>query len=191
MISTSARRLVLVRHGESSHVHRGGLLGAADVQRWRDAYDLAGISDRSAPPPALMRRVAEASGIIASDLPRAISSAQRLANGRSIATSSLLREIPIPIPDLSVRIPLAAWGAAMHLAWSYRIVRGRDATPEHLARVSAAASWLRDAIEPGVTIVVTHGVFRRLLGQELVRSGWTSEGRERGYAHWSAWTFAR
>jgi broad specificity phosphatase PhoE len=113
MISTSVRRLVLVRHGESSHVHRGGLLDATGVQRWRDAYDLAGITDRSTPPATLVRRVAGA--IVASDLPRAIASAECLANNRSIETSSLLREIPIPIPGLPVRVPLAAWGAAMRL----------------------------------------------------------------------------
>jgi broad specificity phosphatase PhoE len=185
------QRLILIRHGESSHVHRGGLLDAAGVETWRAAYDLAGITERSVPPESLVRRAAEAKYVIASDMARAITSAERLAHGRKILTSPLLREIPLPVPKMSVRIPLAAWGAAMHLAWSYRILRGTDASAEHLARVRAAAAWLHEVTSSEAAIVVTHGVFRRVLGEELLRAGWKSEGRERGYAHWSAWTFAR
>ena len=183
-------RLILVRHGDSSHVARRGLLDAAGVQHWRDAYDLAGITDRSIPPKTLVRRAADAAHIVASDLPRAIASAERLAGGRPIRTSPLLREIPLPIPRLPMRAPLAAWGTAMHLAWSYRIVR-RDNSADDLARVAAAIEWLERLAESELTVVVTHGVFRSTLARELLRSGWVSEGRKGGYSHWSEWTFAR
>jgi broad specificity phosphatase PhoE len=183
-------RLILVRHGQSSHVARGGLLDAAAVQHWRDAYDLAGITDRSVPPKTLLRRVADAAHIVASDLPRAIASAERLAGGRPIHTSPLLREIPLPIPRLPMRAPLAAWGTAMHLAWSYRVVR-RDKSADELARVAAAIEWLEGVAGSELTVVVTHGVFRSTLARELVRAGWVSEGRKGGYSHWSEWTFAR
>jgi broad specificity phosphatase PhoE len=183
-------RLILVRHGESSHGVRRGLLDAAGVQQWRDAYDLAGITDRSMPPQTLVRRVADATHIVASDLPRAIASAERLAGGRRIHTSPLLREIPLPIPRLPMRAPLAAWGTAMHLAWSYRVVR-RDKSADELARVGAAIEWLTSVAGSELTVVVTHGVFRSSLARELLRLGWVSEGRKGGFSHWSEWTFAR
>src|SRR4029078_11408016 len=102
------------------------------------------------PPKTLLRRVADAAHIVASDLPRAIASAERLAGGRPIHTSPLLREIPLPIPRLPMRAPLAAWGTAMHLAWSYRIVR-RDKSADELSRVAAAMTWLESVSGPGVT----------------------------------------
>jgi cyclic pyranopterin phosphate synthase len=36
-------RIILVRHGPSSHVHTCGPIDRVGVQRWLDAYDLAGI----------------------------------------------------------------------------------------------------------------------------------------------------
>src|SRR5881628_791093 len=156
-------RLVLVRHGESAHVHHGGLLATADVHAWRDAYDRAGITERSAPPESLVRLAASATQIVASDLPRAIASADRVARGRAVETSPLLREIPLAIPDLPIRLPLAGWGMAIHLGWSYRILRGRHAPSDEMARVAAAMTWLQQLPGADLTVVVTHGVFRSAL----------------------------
>lgn len=190
MRTNFSARLILVRHGASAYVHRGGLFATPDVHAWRAGYDAAGITDTSLPPDALLRRVDEATHLVASDLPRAIASAERLARGRAIQTSPLLREIPLAIPDLPVRLPLAAWGAAIHVAWSYRILRKREHPADDTARVSAAAAWLKELTGSDLAVVVTHGVFRAALAKELLRAGWTAEGRRGGYSHWSAWSFA-
>ena len=182
-------RVVLVRHGPSAHIHRGAL-DRDGLQRWRDAYDAAGIVVDCEPPQSVIALAAEATHIIASDLPRAIESARRLAPQREIRISELMREAPLPIPRWPTRLSLTGWSAAIYLTWSYDRVRGADRTGEHWARAASAANWLAELGGIGdTTLVVTHGVFRRLLAEQLVALGWMATERRNGYRHWSTWGF--
>jgi len=162
------------------------------IRSWRDQYDVAGIHSNSQPPPQLVKIAAAATHVIASDLIRAVASAERLVPQREIEVSDLLREVPLKLPHWPTRLPLVVWEFLIHVAWSYRILRGIDSTEHDRARAAAAAKWLGEVVTTGSTVVVvTHGVFRRLLAQQLLLSGWTSTGRHGGYSHWSFWTFAR
>lgn len=182
-------RIILIRHGPSAHAV-GGLLDRSGVLQWRDAYDAAGIRPNARPPASLVQLARDATHLITSDLPRAVASAEALGSQHSIRVSELLREAPLAIPNWPTRLPLALWGTLIHAVWSYRISRGADATDADLARAVAASEWLASIVTEGSTaLVVTHGVFRRLLGQQLMRRGWTDEGRDGGYQHWSAWSF--
>jgi broad specificity phosphatase PhoE len=133
----------------------------------------------------------EATHLIASDMPRAIASAQALGSSHAIQVSELFREAPLAIPRWPTRLPLIVWGTLMHLTWSYRIARGVDETEPDRIRAEAASEWLESLVADGSTaMVVTHGVFRRLLGKHLTLRGWTSAPRSGGYRHWSAWSFS-
>lgn len=186
-------KLLLVRHGRSAHVHAGGLLDRSGVERWRDAYDEAGIATHTHPPTALKEEVAASHGIVASDLPRAIASAALLAAGREVTISPLFREVPLLIPrSLPFRAPLAAWEALIHIRWGLDLVRRRGVARETMERARHAAAWCRDACASctpggGTIAVVTHGVFRRMLLEVLVANGWRCEPGRRSYAHWSVW----
>ena len=185
--------LLLIRHGRSAHVHGGGLLDRHGVERWRAAYDEAAVAPDDAPPAWLVDAVAGARVIAASDLPRAIASAERLADGRAVVLSPLFREVPLPIPEwLPCRAPLAAWDALVRLSWGVEQLRGHDAPPAALTRARLAARWCgaacRDASDRDATIaVVTHGVFRRVLARRLLADGWRAAPGFRSRAHWSAW----
>ena len=184
-------RIILVRHGPSAHVHTAGAIDRTGMQAWREAYDSAGIQVVSRPPEALIQMAADAAHVVASDLPRAVASAERLAPGREIRTSPLLRETPLTIPSWPTRLPLGGWGLLISLGWGYRIVRGSDASADERARAAAGAEWLAALTADGATTVaVTHGAFRRLLAKQLLALGWTSTGRRGGYRPWSAWSFA-
>src|SRR4051812_44820390 len=91
-------RIILVRHGHSSHTASPGWIDAIGVSQWREAYDAAGILSDSAPPAALVAAASAADCVLASDLPRAVASAERLAPGRSVRTSELLREMTLEVP---------------------------------------------------------------------------------------------
>lgn len=186
-----AARIILVRHGPSSHVHRGGLLDRAGVEQWRASYDSAGIQTRSGPPKALFDIAAHATHIIASDLRRAVGSAEQLAPDREIQVSDVFREAPLDIPNWPTRLPLGGWGVLIYLGWAYRIVRGTDPGEAQRARAAAAAELLAGiATDGSTTLVVTHGVIRRLLAAQLRNRGWAPTGRVGGYRHWSAWEFS-
>ena len=62
----------------------------------------------------------------------------------------------------------------------------RDLVPGMAVRDVIANEILR---EHRRIVVVTHGVFRPLLGLELVARGWTAERRVSGYQHWSGWPY--
>lgn len=131
---------------------------------------------------------AHATCILASDLPRAVTSAELLEPDRAIQTTALLRETRLPIPLWPTRLPPAAWEFLIHLSWVYRIARGRHPDTLERERAADAARWL-DSLATADTsaLVITHGVFRRLLAQQLRDLGWRSAERHGGYAHWSAW----
>ena len=184
-----AARIVLVRHGPSAF-NVGGVFDRRGVERWRDQYDSAGIQSDARPPASLVHMAREATHLIASDMPRALASARALESPHEIRVSELLREAPLAIPHWPTRLPLVAWGALIHAAWSYRIARGVDETDVDQTRAEAASEWLTSLVTEGSTaLVVTHGVFRRLLGKHLVRRGWTTGPRDGGYGHWSTWSF--
>jgi broad specificity phosphatase PhoE len=188
----TASRIVLVRHGPSAHIQHARFVNRGGVEQWRDAYDAAGIEADCQPPRALIDIARGAAEIFASDLPRAVESAGRLAETQPVRTSELLREIPLAIPRWPTRLPLTAWGTIIHFGWLYQIVRGTDASARDRARAAKAVELIAGgATEHSTVLVVTHGVFRRLLAAELVARGWTTKGRPGGYRHWSAWTFDR
>lgn len=186
------RRLILVRHGRSAHVHRGWL-DAVGVETWRVAYDAAGLADDDAPPSSL-RALAAHALVVASDLPRAIDSAAMLAPRETVVTSPLLREVPLPIPALGgARLPLGVWGAVIGLRWLAGMRAG--GSPGHadaLRRGLEASEWLGSLApaHPSI-IVVTHGAFRRYLHDGLQRQGWIPAAGRRRFSHWSVWELSR
>ena len=168
-------------------------MDAAGIQRYRTAYDEAGIAADSVPPQALIDLASQADLIATSDLPRAVASAERLAPERPIVLSPLLRETVLEAPNwLPLRWPLPAWEALIHAQWAYQILRGTDAPPEELKRAGTAATWLtKHSDESASIVVVTHGVFRRLLAERLARKEWEPDPGRQSYDTWSAWSFRR
>ncbi|MGK3962504.1 hypothetical protein WMF38_56520 [Sorangium sp. So ce118] len=182
-------RIVLVRHGRSGHVHTGWI-DAAGFQRWRDAYDAAGLLPGERPPPALQALARQAGVVVASDLPRARASAELLVPGAEIPTSALLREMEQPIPPLGdARVPLAVWALAIGLRKAHGALRGEALPAATLRRASEAAGWLSElAAERGGVLAVTHAWFREALAAALVERRWRRAHASWRYAHWSAWT---
>jgi len=183
-------RILLVRHGRSAHVHDGRWLHGAGVRDFESAYDAAGILDHDAPPPELIRVAGGAQVIAASDLPRAIASARRIAPAREPDVTPLLREIKLEPPRWTPHLPMPLWEVLLHVQWSYRLLLGRP--HESIHRANAAAEWLAQRAADSATVVaVTHGGFRRLVGSRLAAHGWRAGPERRSYANWSVWSYSR
>jgi broad specificity phosphatase PhoE len=188
--------IVLVRHGRSAHVDRRWLT-ADGVREWMRAYDAADITPADPPRPELLELAARCDVLVASDLPRAVASAVRLApSADQVVTSPLLREAPLetatlPLPRLlGARLPLGAWALVLGGRWLGAAMRGApppgvdDAV---LARAEEAARWLAALATPGTRVLaVTHTTFRTVLSAALVRQRWQGPAR-RPVRTWSAW----
>ncbi len=187
------RRILLIRHGPSAHSESPGWIDAAGVDRWREAYDAAGILPESAPPASTAGAVARSDVLVTSDLPRALASAERLAPGKAVRVSPLFREMSLEVPRwVGARWPLTIWALCIHAHWLVRERRGEIADADELERAASAVAVL-DAIsrEAPTIAVVTHGAFRRILELRLAATGWTAERRIGGYRNWSVWPFSR
>ena len=183
-------RIRLVRHGPSSHVYDGRWIGGADVRRFESAYNAAGILEHDHPPRELIQAADGAHVIAASDLPRAIASARRIAPTRDPEVTPLLREFELDAPTWIPRLPIQVWEIFSHLLWSYRMLQ--ESPHEALRRASDAADWLVHRAGDSATVVaVTHGGFRRLISNRLETRGWRAGPERRSYANWSVWSYVR
>jgi broad specificity phosphatase PhoE len=184
-------RILLVRHGRSTHVHDGHWTTPAGIAEFGQAYDAAGIREDDAPPHPLVCVAREAAMIASSNLPRALESARRIAGGRPVFVSELLRELTLEPPAwLPLPLPIQIWEVMHHTQWSYRLLVRVD--HEHMRRARAAAEWLMQLVPEGATgVAVTHGGFRRVLARQLRAAGWRSASARRSYDHWSVWSFIR
>ena len=183
-------RILLVRHGHSACTHDGRWLRAAAVHEYEDAYDAAGILDDDAPPPELIRVAGSAGVIAASDLPRAIASAHRMAPGREPDITPLLREFRLEPAGWLPPLPIRAWDMISHVMWSYRLRRGVQ--HDVVRRANAAVEWLAQRAADSATVVaVTHGGFRRVLANGLEAHGWRAGSEARSSKNWSVWSYSR
>ena len=179
----------LVRHGRSALVHDGRWFRWADVPAYEDVYDAAGIRDDDRPGADLQTLLGSSPKIVASDLPRAIASAQRLVPAGEIELSPLLREIRLEPPQwIPVRLPIQIWDVFSHVQWSYRLFSNTD--HEYVRRARQAIDWLTGRAERASSIVaVTHGGFRRILDARLVARGWRRAFERKSYDNWSVWSY--
>jgi broad specificity phosphatase PhoE len=183
--------LHLVRHGHSSYPYQGQWLNLDDVARFEREYDIAGIRDDSLPPPSLVEIASRAAVIAASDLPRAIESARRLAPSRDADLSPLLREIRLETIEWLPRrlpLPVGVWDIMSFTQWSYRLMTRAD--HEFVRRADAALDWLLErTIGDAPVVAVTHGGFRRILDARLLMRAWRRIPGESSYANWSSWSY--
>lgn len=179
----------LVRHGRSALVHDGRWFRWAEVQAYEDAYDAAGIRDDDRPAAESEALLASKPIVVASDLPRAIASARRLAPDGEIHISPSLREIRLEPPRwIPGRLPIQIWDMFSHVQWSYRLFSKAD--HEYVRRATQAVDWLIDhAGQSSNVVAVTHGGFRRLLDAGLVARGWTRAFDKKRYHNWSVWSY--
>lgn len=185
-------RILLVRHGRSAHVQRGWL-DRDGLDRWHALYDAAALHDEDGPPEAVRALARQVGCVVASDLPRAIASAERLLGpGVAFETVPLLREARPWTPAWRrVRLPLRAWSMLTAFGSWWRQRHGLWPGAAEAERARAAATLLHEmASRRGSVLAVTHGAFRVELTDALLERGWAAR-RTRGYHHWSVWELVR
>jgi broad specificity phosphatase PhoE len=185
-------QLILVRHAPSSLV-RTGWLTSDGFRAWRAEYERAGILDTAGPPEPLAQSITRDTVVIASDAPRALLTARRLAPRHRAIVSPLLRELQLDAPQLDGwSLPLTAW--AIVVGWhTWRLTRRGEWPPAgERTRIQDAVAWLLPhTVAHRRVVVVTHAVFRSRLAAALREEGWSLQAGVRSVRPWSAWTLER
>lgn len=106
----------------------------------------------------------------ASDLPRAIKTAQSIYKG-NITKLNSLREVPMSsFTDRSLKLPCTIWSIASRLAW----LRSHKSQPEFkhetLRRVKDSFKVITESNNEN-TLVVSHGFFLYFFQKELFKNG--------------------
>ncbi len=168
-------------------------MNASGFRDWRAAYEAAGIGDTERAPAALVALATGADVFLSSDAPRAVQSAHRLANGREIVVSPLLRELDLEGPELGgLSLPFHAWALAVGWRMLQGRLRGQYPSLDERGRIDRAAEWVANiAAQHECVVIVTHVSVRKQLWVRLLRSGWRPEPGRRTLRPWSAWGCSR
>jgi broad specificity phosphatase PhoE len=184
-------KIILVRHGRPASLERSPISGR-DLGLWVTRYNELGIARDVPPPESVVRLVATARCVVASDLRRSIESARWLTSSSDVRIDPGLREAALPESlRVSVRMPPGLWVVLARIAWWLRWCHSEETVDAVQQRAVRAADRLCAlAGEHGSVAVVGHGMFNRFIARELVRRGWRGPTWLPA-AHWTVATFMR
>ena len=157
-------RIGLVRHFPVEHGLPTGWRTAAELQSWRQQYDMSPTI-----PSAADLRSTTWDECLSSDLERAVATARALFNG-PIEKTPLLREPEFaPFRTGKVRLPVWMWRWILRISWVTGHRSQRACRDEFRTRVTAVADLLEQ--RSAAILVVSHAGIMAYLSRELRRRG--------------------
>lgn len=158
-------------------------LTAVEFRAWVETYQRHGIASDSIPPDSLLVDARAAAVVVCSNLPRGVESARRLADGREVVASPLLREAGSAMPGnwLGLRLSTTTWDWGFHYLWLCGVRPVGESVHGARRRAREACTWLESlASEQGPVLVVAHWTINRFLAAELRRREWRGPRRSAG-----------
>ena len=184
--------IILARHGEPA-LSRRCKLTSAEYRAWWDRYEEGGLLPGQVPPDHLKSTANGCAAVLASVRPRALETARALMGDRAFDTDALFIEAPLPPPRFPdwIRLSPRNWGGvARFWWWFFDHHEGQERRHEAEARARAAADILIDRAKGGDVLLLAHGFFNAMIGQELKKRGWRVTLNE-GFKYWSARRFEK
>jgi len=157
-------KIGLVRHFKVKQPFPTGMrISAEDIAEWFRTYDEAEVEEGSTDLGGV-----EWKACYASDLPRAIYTAEKIYGG-PIERMRELRELPAPKFRTSVKLPFLGWG--LLIRFSYLINRQ---TRQDIKAAKTRINTVLDQAESqndGHVLIVSHGALMAYMRKELIRRG--------------------
>ena len=186
MAHTTARSIILVRHGRSAL--RAPRQVASDALRsTARRYEEAGIRRTPRPSRELRQHARSAALIVCSDTRRAIESARLLDGGREPVLDPVFREagLPLRVP-VPLRLSFDTWILISYVAWFLGWPAGGESLAAARQRATKAVRHLTQLSNQHPSVMlVGHGVFNTLIALQLRRNGWSGPVWKPGAAHWT------
>jgi broad specificity phosphatase PhoE len=176
--------IVIARHGQP-HADRTVRIDHRGYRDWWAGYDLSGLHPDEIPPERLCELARRSDVIYASTLPRAIRTAEMVAEGREVITDPVFVEAPLPPPPIWGKHRPGSWGVLARTAWWLGRHDGMESRSEAEVRAEAAVATLTaQALRGRNVLLCGHGWFNRMMRPVLKRQGWR-EVENRGDRFWS------
>lgn len=178
-------KIIILRHGKPV-IPTLDRLTPAEFSDWVVSYNKAGLCPSSIPTAQAFAIAKECKAVVCSSLPRSIESAAALSFTSTSLNSPLFNEAGLPITNLKfLRFSPKAWAVIFRILWFLGYSNNSESFKEAKARASNAAKILIDLARNNTSVLfVGHGVYNRLLANELLASGWAGP-KNPGTRHWS------
>ena len=176
--------IVIARHGKPCGDRTVRIDWRGFIEWWAE-YDRNGLHPGQLPPDKLVEQARAAHVVFTSTLPRAIETAQAVAEGRVVIQDAVFVEAPLPPPPLPGRWTPRLWGALARCAWWLGRDAGQESKPEAKQRAQAAVATLSArALRGENVILLAHGWFNRMMRPVLRAQGWRCV-EDQGDVYWS------
>lgn len=176
--------ITLLRHGKPD-IPSLKRLNASAFKQWIQDYNASALSTSSKPPHEALALSSDSKAIVCSKLQRSIDSANTLETGEFFLSSSIFNEAGLPSANwYSLKLSPKFWAVFFRILWLLGYSRNSESFSEAKNRAVDAAKILTElANEYEKVIFVGHGVFNRILANELRKTGWAGP-RNPGTKHW-------
>ncbi|VAW59039.1 hypothetical protein MNBD_GAMMA08-802 [hydrothermal vent metagenome] len=153
---------------------------------WVDAYNISGLCSASVPTDEALKISTQSCAVVCSALPRSIESAKALGAKNITLISAKFNEAEMPIsdwcfPKLSPKI----WAVFFRVVWFFGYSKNSETFKEAKLRAKESVAILKEQAKINTTVLfVGHGVYNRLLANELNATGWLGP-ESPGSKYWS------
>jgi broad specificity phosphatase PhoE len=178
-------RIILLRHGKPNTPPLKKV-SSAEFLEWVEEYNKSGLCQTSEPPAQVLEYIKECKAIVCSDLPRSVESAKALGVGDITLSDALFNEAGMPASNWRIlKLSPKVWAVMYRVLWLMGYSNNSESFKEAKARAVLAVNKLTEmAHEHESVLFVGHGVYNRILANELRRSGWSGP-KNPGSKHWS------
>jgi broad specificity phosphatase PhoE len=179
-------RIIVVRHGRPAlNRNDGPRLDWRAYREWWSKYEQSSLAEDQRCPEGLIREIRSDAILFSSVRPRAMQTADALANGREVKRDSTFNEAPLPPPRWAIRYLPKTWNKIARVAWLLGHHDGDEHVRDAHIRAERAAEILIETASEGRDVVLAaHGWFNRMLRPQLRRRGWRCV-HDGGDKYWS------
>ncbi len=176
--------IILLRHGKPV-IPAVNKITPFALTYWIKAYNNAILSPESKPSLATLTRISQCHAIVCSELPRSIESASVLNINNITLTDAQFNEAGLPHSNWRIiKLSPIIWVIIFRLLWLFGYSRNSESYKEAKQRAAGSAKTLiKLAKEHKSVLFIGHGIYNKLLAQELRNLGWSGP-RNPGSKYW-------
>jgi len=181
-------KIILIRHAEVE-IDKNTFTYASELKKWLHIYDHAEIKKALVSKDEILALFNQTDTLFCSRLKRSLDSVA-LYGKSPHETDELFNEAGLPFANWGwVKLPLSWWAVVFRVMWLFGYANNGESLKEAKARAKKGAERLIEACaENGTVTLLGHGLMNRLIGKELVKRGWKSQGKM-GSANWGYGVF--